>query len=316
MGDPVNILLDIILPLTLILIMFGMGMTLTPKDFIRLKEYPRAIFAGLGGQLLLLPIVGAALAVLWNLSPELAVGLIILAACPGGTTSNLISHLAHGDRPLSITLTAVNSCIVVFTIPLFAALAIGYFADGGTAGVPVPVAEVMGGVFIFTIVPVGLGMIVRSIAPRFSTRIGPLYDRFAALSFLLIVLIILWTTRQDLFAMLPAVGSVTIALSLIMTGLGLFLGFILALKLRQALTIGIEVGIQNTVLGMAVAGLLTGVGGLNGMVMMIPSALYGLIMFAPAIALIAFGRRRLSSPLAEPKTSEHPSRTPQQQPSS
>lgn len=296
MENDLNVLVDIILPITLILIMFGMGMTLRVKDFIRLKDYPRAVVAGLIGQVVLLPVVGFLLALAWNLPPELAIGLIILAACPGGTTSNLVSHLARGDKPLSITLTAVNSCVVVFTIPLLLTLAINYFVGTTPDDVPTPVLQVMFGVFAFTIVPISLGMLIRRLAPRFSMRIGPLYDRFAALAFLFIVLVILWAERDDLLTILPMVGGVSLALNLIMTAIGLGLAWLLALKLRQALTIGIEVGIQNTPLGMAVAGtLLHGVHGLDGDVMIMPSAIYGLLMFGAATALIFFGQKHLGS---------------------
>ena len=296
MENDVNVLVDIVLPITLILIMFGMGMTLRVKDFIRLKDYPRAVVAGLIGQLILLPLVGGALAVLWGLPPELAIGLIILAACPGGTTSNLVSHLARGDKPLSITLTAVNSFVVVFTIPLLISLSMVYFLGSAPDDVPTPVLFIMVGVFAYTIVPISLGMMLRKLAPRFSMRIGPLYDRFAALAFLFIVLIILWAERDDLLTILPMVGGVTLTLNLVMTAIGLGLAWLLALRLRQALTIGIEVGIQNTPLGMAVAGtLLHGVRGLDGDVMLMPAALYGLLMFGSATVLIFYGQKHLGS---------------------
>lgn len=293
METDVDILVDIALPLTLILIMFGMGMTLTVRDFLRLADYPRAVLVGLGGQLLLLPLVGAALALLWNLPPELAIGVIVLASCPGGTTSNLVSHLARGDVPLSITLTAVNSCIVVFTIPLYSALAMDVFA-GAAADVPLPLAATMQRVFLYTILPVSLGMVVRGLAPAFARRIGPAYDRFAMLAFVFIVLVIVWTSRESLLTMLVTVGSVAITLNLIMTALGLLLGVLLAVGARQVLTLGIEIGIQNTVLGMVVAAtILDGLRGLDGTIMLMPSAIYGLLMFAPAALIIAYGRLRL-----------------------
>lgn len=297
-GDLNALLLDVVLPLVLIFIMLGMGMTLTTGDFLRLREYPRAVAGGLLGQIILLPLVGGALAAIWGLSPELAVGLVVLAACPGGTTSNLVSHLAHGDRPLSITLTAANSCIVLFTIPLIAAAAMDVFA-GRSGEVPMPWIPVIFGIFVYTLLPVSVGMTIRRFAPTFARRVGPLYDRLAALAFLLIVLSILWTGRDDLMLILPMAGTVTLALNLIMTAIGLGLAFLLAVGTRQALTLGIEVGIQNTVLGMAVAGtLLDGVQGLNGQIMLIPAAVYGLLMFGPATVIIVYGRRRLTSQLA------------------
>jgi len=296
MENDVNILVDVLLPWTLRLIMFGMGMLLTVRDFIRLKDYPRAVVAGLGGQLLLLPLVGFALAWLWQLSPELAIGLVILAACPGGTTSNLVSHLTRGDVPLSITLTAVNSFIVVLTIPLFAVLAMDLFI-GEPADVPMPYASVIWSVFNYTIIPVALGMAVRALFPALVRRIRRPYDIFAAFAFVFIVLIIVWDSRENLLLYFVEVGSVTLALNLVMTALGLAIGAAMFIGTRQTLTLGIEIGVQNTVLGMAVAGaVLHGVRGLDGSIMLMPSAIYGLIMFLPTLAIIRYGRRHLSDP--------------------
>ena len=293
MNDEISILVDVLLPWILRLIMFGMGLLLTVSDFLRLRHYPRAVAAGLGGQLLLLPAVGFALAWLWQLPPEFAIGLVILASCPGGTTSNLVSHLARGDVPLSITLTAVNSLIVIATIPLYAILALTLFVGTG-AEVHLPVGTVLWSVFNFTILPVALGMLVRALAPNFAERIRRPYDAAAAAGFVLIILLILWDSREGLLAMWLQIGSVTLALNLLMTAAGLGIGVLLALELRQVVTLGIEIGIQNSVLGIAVAGaVLHGVAGLDGSLMLMPAAIYGLLMFLPMVAIIRYGRRRL-----------------------
>lgn len=286
-----EVLLSTVLPCTLIFIMLGMGMTLTIQDFSRLKEYPRAIVAGLGGQLIVLPIVGALLSVLWGLRPEFAIGMVILAACPGGTTSNIVSHLANGDRPLSISLTAINSCVVMFSIPFYVTLAVQYFSGGAPESVDIPVLQLMFSVFIYTLVPVVTGMFVRHYFPDFAVNIGPYYDRVAAVAFTLIVLLILWNGQGNLKTILPLVGGVTITLNVVMTLIGLLMAYLLAMKMRQAVTIAIEVGIQNTVLGMAVAAMLDGVNGLSGALMIVPPAVYGLIMYGPATVMIILGRR-------------------------
>lgn len=296
MENEVNLLVEVLLPWTLRFIMFGMGLLLTIGDFIRLKDYPRAVVAGLGGQLILLPLVALALAMVWNLSPELAIGLIILAACPGGTTSNLVSHLARGDVPLSITLTAVNSFIVVVTIPIYAALAMNFFI-GEAAEVAMPVSAVVWSVFNYTIIPVALGMTVRALFPVFADRIRRPYDIMAAFSFVFIVLVIVWDSRESLMLFFVQVGTVTLALNLIMTALGLAIGAMLFIGARQVMTLGIEIGIQNTVLGMAVAGsVLHGVRGLDGTIMLMPSAVYGLIMFLPTVGIILYGRKKSGAP--------------------
>lgn len=287
-----TILLTILLPLTLIFIMLGMGMTLTPADFWRLRQYPRAIVAGLTGQLVVLPLVATLLAVLWNLRPEFAVGLVILASCPGGTTSNVVSFLARGDRSLSITLTAVNSGLVVFTIPLYVAFATHYFIGAQNHELELPVSQLMISIFAYTLVPVSAGMLLRHYAPRFCLRVGPHYDRLAALAFTFIVLLIVWNGRDNLLAILPLVGGVTITLNLLMSGIGYLMAKGLKLPRQQTITLVIEVGIQNTVLGMAVATMLHGTGEMDGTLLIVPCALYGLIMYGPAIALIMAGRRR------------------------
>ncbi len=289
-----DVLLNIALPITLILIMFGMGMTLTLADFLRLKEYPSAIAAGLGGQLILLPLVGAFLAVFWGLQAEFAIGMVILAACPGGTTSNVVSYLARGDRPLSITLTAINSLFVVFTIPIYTALAIQYFAGATDTTVKIPTAQLMFSVFAYTVIPVSLGMLVRRFAPDFTLRFGSYYDRLAAIAFTLIVLLIIWNSQSDLKTILPMVGGITVTLNLVMTGLGFLVAYLLSMKQQQAITLAIEIGIQNTVLGMAVATMLDGVNGMEGQLMLVPCAVYGLIMYGPAVVMILIGRREQS----------------------
>lgn len=292
-----NVLVEVLLPVILLLIMFGMGMTLTPRDFANLRMYPRAVGAGLIGQLVLLPAVGFVLAGLWGLTPALAVGLIVLTACPGGTTSNVVSFLARGDVPLSVALTAFNSCIVVFTIPLYAGLAMDVYS-GEAVDVPLPVARMIVQVFMFTMVPIGLGMTLRALAPAFCKRIGPAYDRFAALGFLFILLAIVWESRENILAMAAVVGGVTAVLAVIMTAIGLLLGVLLSVGTRQVITLGIEVGIQNTLLGMVVAGtVLNGVRGLDGEIMYMPAAVYGLLMFLPALGIIFYGRRRFGTAL-------------------
>lgn len=166
---------------------------------------------------------------------------------------------------------------------------------GQAVDVPMPVAFVMAQVFMYTIVPIWLGMLVRRFAPGFATRIGPACDRFAALAFLFILIAILCNARADILAMAATVGGVTAVLALVMSALGLALGALMAVGPRRTVTPGIEVGIQNTVLGMVAAGsVLDGMRGLEGAVMCMPSAVHGVIMFLPALGIIACGRRKFA----------------------
>ena len=150
----------IILAMSLIVIMLGMGLSLTFKDFRRVILYPKAIFVGLVNQLILLPLIGFGVASTLNLSPEIAVGIMILAACPGGPTSNLISHLAKGDLALSVTLTALSSLITILTIPFIVNFALSHFLEQGQL-VELNILETIAQIFIIVVVPVTVGMLIR-----------------------------------------------------------------------------------------------------------------------------------------------------------
>ena len=154
-----NILTEVFLPLTLAVIMLGMGLSLTVTDFKRIFIYPKAVTLGLINQLLILPLIAFALAIFFDLAPGLAVGLMILAACPGGPTSNLISHLANGDTALSITLTAFSSLITVITIPFIVNFSISYFIPGGEQP-PLNIFGTVISVLAITIIPVAIGMLI------------------------------------------------------------------------------------------------------------------------------------------------------------
>jgi BASS family bile acid:Na+ symporter len=162
-------LTTVLLPLALALVMFGLGLSLTPADFARVGRQPKAVVIALVLQLLVLPALCFGLVLAFDLPPLLAVGMLLLAASPGGTTANLFSHLFRGDVALNITLTAVNSLVAVVTLPLITNLAIAYFdpADGGTLGLQLgKTAQV----FAVVLVPVAIGMLVRRRAPGFAER--------------------------------------------------------------------------------------------------------------------------------------------------
>lgn len=150
--------------------MLGMGLTLLPEDFKRVTRYPKAVAIGLISQLLFLPIVGFLVVLLVPMQPEIAVGLMVLALCPGGPSSNMITYLAKGDVALSVTLTALSSTITVFTIPIFTNLSLQYFA-GQNAAIALPIGQTMLQIFAIALVPIGLGMLIRQQFPDLARRL-------------------------------------------------------------------------------------------------------------------------------------------------
>lgn len=276
---------NLFLPLALAVIMLGMGMTLTLADFSRVVRVPRAALTGLGNQLLLLPAIGFALALAFRLPPELAVGLMILAACPGGPTSNLISHLARGDVALSVSLTAVSSLVTVITIPLLVNLSLHHFM-GIDSPPPLPVLESILKILVITLVPVAIGMVIRARLPGFTRRVTGLVSAASALFFLLVIAGTIFSERDNIPDYFRQAGLAALTLNLVTMGLGWATARAARLSPRQALTIAIESGLQNGTLAIAVATVM-----LRQPAMAVPAAIYSLLMFLSAAGAIAAGRR-------------------------
>ena len=165
-----NLFTAVLLPLALAIVMLGMGLSLLPVDFKRITRYPKAVAVGTVCQILLLPLIGALIALVVPMQPEIAVGLIILAVCPGGPSSNLVTYLAKGDVALSVSLTAVSSVITVFTIPLFANLALQYFLGTNTE-IALPIGSTMLQIFLITLLPIVVGMAIRQQFPGTARRL-------------------------------------------------------------------------------------------------------------------------------------------------
>ena len=284
-----SILTELFLPLALAVIMFGMGLSLTLSDFKRILIYPKAVLLGLLNQIVLLPVVAFFIAKGLGLSPELAVGLMILAACPGGATSNLITHLAKGDTALSITLTAFSSMITVLTIPFVVNFSIGYFIPGGEE----QQLEILGtviSVLVITIIPVAIGMLVLKKVPALAKKLEIPFRQFSTVFFILIVVSAFVKERANLVQFFIDAGPASLALNLATLGLGYGVSKVAGLNFRQSLTIAVESGIQNGTLGITIAATL-----IVNSVMTIPSAIYSLIMFGTAALVILWGNRKVPS---------------------
>lgn len=263
------------LPMALGIIMLGLGLSLTLDDFRRVAKYPKAMTIALVTQMLILTFVCFLVANFSGLTPVLAVGLMLLAASPGGPTANLYSHLFNGDVALNITLTAVNSVLALFTLPVIVNLSMEYFMGTGQ-NIPLPFSKVIE-VFVVVLVPVALGMIIKSKAPEFAVRMDKPVRVISAL--LLVVIIISVTIREkqvlvDNFAQL---GAPVLLFNILSLSIGFYLPQLFKVDRRQALTIGMEIGIHNGTLAIYVA-----LSVLNNSAMSIPPAIYSLIMFFTA----------------------------------
>lgn len=275
-ADP---LLTLFLPVALGIIMLGLGLSLTLADFARVVKFPKPVLIGLGCQLLLLPLVCFFLAKAFGLAPALAVGLMLLAASPGGTTANLYSHLAHGDVALNITLTAVNSVIAVLTMPLIVNLSLAYFMEGDQA-LPLQFTKVVQ-VFIIVLGPVAIGLWIRSRFAEFAARMEKPVKIISALFLLIIIVLAVVKDWQTFVDYAPLVGGAALAFNVISLAVGYWVPRLMKLSLRQSIAIGMEIGIHNGTLAIALAlsPML-----LNNATMSIPAAIYSIIMFFTAAA--------------------------------
>lgn len=270
-------LLTAFLPIALGIIMLGLGLSLTLADFARVVKYPKPVLIGLVCQLLVLPFFCFLIAKGFQLEPVLAVGLMLLAASPGGTTANLYSHLAHGDVALNVTLTAVNSMIAILSMPLLVNLSLLYFMSADQA-IPLQFAKVLQ-VFAIVLVPVALGMLVRHLAPAFAARMEKPMKIVSALFLVATVTVAFIKDWQTVVDYAPVVGLAALLFNLLSLTVGYGVPRLLRLPRRQAVAIGMEIGIHNGTLAIALA---LSPSLLNNSTMAIPAAIYSLIMFFTA----------------------------------
>ena len=278
-------LVDVVLPLALAFIMLALGLGLTFDDFARVVRRPRDFAVGAVSQIVVLPVVAFALASVWPMAPELALGLMIIAAAPGGVTSNILTAFARGDVALSISLTAVISLLSVITIPIIVVFAYGQFI-GEQAGKDISVAGTAVSVFLIVAVPVLIGLVIRRFAESFALRFEPAARKVSAVLFVLVLAGAIYDQRANIVPYFAQAGLVTLVLNLVMMAIAYLLARMFATGPTQRIAIAIECGLQNGTLAIAVAVLLFG-GGLAT----VPAATYSLIMFATALIYIAVLRR-------------------------
>jgi len=260
------------LPIALAIIMFGLGLSLTPLDFRRVRQAPVAIVVALTCQLLVMPLICFGLVVLLDLSPLLGIGMMLLAASPGGTSANLFSHLFRGDVALNVTLTAVNSLIAIVTLPLITGLAIRYFDRQDT--VELPLTEVLE-VFAIVLIPVLIGTLVRSRWATFAARMDRPVRAGSAIILAVLVVAIVIDQRENISDYLAKIGLATAAFCALSLTIGYYVPRLFGVGDRQSIASSMEIGVHNATLAIYVA-----VEILDNTEISIPAAVYSLFMFA------------------------------------
>lgn len=281
-----TIIASFAVPLGLIVIMFGMGLSLSTDDFKRIVLLPRAVLIGTFAQILVLPATGFACARLFGLTGEMAVGLIVLSACAGGATSNILSYLAKGDIALSVTLTAISSCVSIFTLPVVANLALMYFMATDT-DIKLPLVQTISSLLMVTILPVLAGMATRHNFSHFSNRAMPVVQNLSLAVLFIIILGSIFMGRDVAVDSFMVIGPAGCALNVFCMAAGYSLARLFRLSEKQCATITIEVGVQNVATAVFVTTTL-----LKSPAMSLPAAIYSLPMFFSACVYAALRRRK------------------------
>lgn len=292
-GAAMGIVVDVVLPLSLAFIMFAIGLALTPADFRRVAVQPVDFLAGAASQVLVLPLVAFLLVSLWPVDPVLAVGVMIIAAAPGGVTSNILTLFARGDAALSVSLTAVMSLLSVVTVPLIVVLSYEHFMGASAAG-EVSVADAALRIFVVVTVPVMVGLAVRSRFPRRALQFEPAARRISGGLFVLVMAGAIYAERANVVSYFVQAGPITLTLNLAMMAIAFYGALLLRLARPQRIAITLECGLQNGTLAIAVAATL-----FRDAAYAVPAAIYSLLMFGTALAFVWAVTRRPLVPVAE-----------------
>lgn len=290
---------EVLLPLALAFIMFGMGLSLTKQDFGRLWQTPKAIFVGLVGQIILLPLLALAIVLVFDLSAPLAIGLMILSACPGGTTSNLISQLARANLALSVSLTALSTLICVFSTPFIIQFSVQHFA--GDQAPDFSLLESSLGLFFITLLPVLIGISIRGHFTAWAAKVEVYFRRFSMVFMLAMIAGLMFKERALLASSFEQVFLASLALNILSLAMGILLAKMSALSFKDAITLAIEVGIQNATLAMLIA-----ISFLQSPDFAIAAGVYGLTMYLGPLLLVGWSKvyRPQASAKAIPELSQ------------
>ncbi|MDW5595425.1 bile acid:sodium symporter family protein [Conexibacter stalactiti] len=266
-----SLLTTILLPAALGVIMISLGLELTRADFARIARQPRSVAIGLANLLLISPALAFAIATLFDLSPGLAVGLVLLGASPGGTMANVLTHLARGDTALSVTMTAISSLAAAVTVPLYLELAANHFDAGALVG-DVAMGGIVARVLLVTVVPVSLGMAIRARWPERTRAARPTVAKVAVTLFLLVVVGAVIAEHETALENLGEVAAAALALNVAAMVVSFSVAKLARLDDRSATAIALELGVHNATLAIAIGASLAAV-------LTIPAAVYAMFMF-------------------------------------
>ena len=272
------------LPIALFIIMIGIGMTLTIRDFRQVAVYPKGMIVGTIAQILVMPLIAFMLATLLAVPPAIAVGLVIIAACPGGTASNLFVLLSRGNIALSIVLTVSASLITILTLPLFTNIALQYYM-GTEEDIVLPVWKTVGMLIGIVLFPVAIGMVVRTRKPEVARKAESIVSIFGGIVLAVLIVALVYGVRDQIWELLKQAGPATILLNLAGIGLGLAAGRMAGLTQRESLAVAVELGVKNGTIALMVTLTL-----LESSAMSIPAAVYGVLMFPIGFVLAMYGR--------------------------
>ena len=275
-----GIITDIFLPLALAFIMFALGLGLTGADFLRVLKQPKDFLVGAISQIILLPIIAFILIKIWPISPELAIGVMIIAAAPGGVTSNILTSFAKGDVALSVSLTAIISLLSVITVPFIIITSLNLL-DLNNVSQNISLTNMALSMFLIVTLPVILGMTVKKILSNFVLSFEPITKKISIFLFVFVLIGAILAERNNVIAYFAQAGLITLVLNVVMMIVAFYVAQLLGSGMAQKKCIAIECGLQNGTLAIFVATTLFG-----GGVYLIPAATYSLIMFATSLIFV------------------------------
>ena len=282
-------IIDIFLPLSLIFIMFTLGLGLTSKDFLNLINTPKAFFVGIMNQMIILPLVAFIILLLMGITKEIAVGMMILASCPGGVTSNIITKLAKGDTALSISYTAVISILTIFTLPIITGISMKYFM--GADAPPINLLSLGLTMFLITAIPVCIGLSIRSNFQSFADSFESKATKISTILFVIIILGALLSEWNTFINNLYQLGPAIILLMVAMIAIGYKSSEWFKMNQQQSVTVAIESGIQNGTVGITIGNIIinpeTGLS-----ILSIPSGVYGILMYFVCLPFVFWYSKR------------------------
>ena len=278
-------IIDIFLPLSLVFIMFTLGIGLTVQNFQNIINQPKALILGLINQMVLLPLIAFIILLIIKLPSEMAVGMIILACCPGGVTSNVLTRIAKGDTALSISYTAIVSIVTVITLPIIVGFSMQYFMGSNAPSINIFSLGLT--MFCITTIPVSIGLYINTKYHDFSASFLPIANKISTILFIVIIIGALTSEWEIFINNLNLLGPAILSLIFLMLLIGYCSATLFGLNKEKSITIAIESGIQNATVGITIGNLILNQGpGLS--ILSLPSGVYGILMYLVCLPFVFF----------------------------